>query len=84
MRRGVADFQARQQAELDRLAGQRIGAGDHRLARDHGRDRRQHHHRNARPVGVEQKERTGDRLRVGEDERALTQIVERQRRQNEA
>ena len=45
LRRGVAHFEPRQETELDRLAGQRIGAGDHRLARDHGGDRRQHHHR---------------------------------------
>ena len=37
--RGVADFKSRQQAELNGLTRQRIGAGDHGLARDHGRDR---------------------------------------------
>ena len=38
--RGLADAQARQQPELDRLLGQRIGAGDHRLAGDDRRERR--------------------------------------------
>ncbi len=44
-RRGVQDREPRQQAELDRLVRQRIGAGDHGLARDHGRGGRQHDHR---------------------------------------
>ncbi len=50
--RGVADLQARQQAELDRLLRERIGAGDHRLARDHGGGGRQHHHRQQRPFRI--------------------------------
>ena len=42
---GVDDFEPRQQSELDRLAGQRIGAGDDSLARDHGRGGRQKNER---------------------------------------
>ena len=36
---GVVDVHARQEAELDRLLGQRKHAGDDRLRGDHGRDR---------------------------------------------
>jgi len=49
--RGVADFQARQKTELDRLPGERIGAGDDRLACDHGRGGREHDHRNSASSG---------------------------------
>ena len=38
---GPADLHARQEAELDRLLGQREGAGDHGLAGDDGREGRQ-------------------------------------------
>ena len=81
--RGVADFEARQQAELDRLPRQRIGAGDHGLARDHGRGGRQRDHRDQRPVREHQEERIFDRLRIGDHQRALPQIVQRQRRQHD-
>ena len=72
----------RQQPELDRLLGQRIGAGDDRLAGDHGGGGRQHDHRQQRPVGIHQEERILDRLRIGQHQRALPEIVERQRRQH--
>ena len=42
---------------------ERIGAGDDRLAGDHGGGRGEHHHRQQRPVGIEQEERILDRLR---------------------
>ena len=79
----MADFEARQQAELDRLSRERIGAGDDCLARDHGRGGREQHHRQQRPLGIEQEERILDRLRIGEHQRALPEIVERQRRQHD-
>ena len=81
--RRVPDFEPRQQAELDRLTGQRIGAGDDGLARDHGRRRRERHHRDQRPFREHQEERILDRLGIGDQKRALPQIVERQRRQHD-
>ena len=79
----MADFEPRQQAELDRLPRQRIGAGDHGLARDHGRRRRQRDHRDQRPVREHQEERILDRLGIGDQKRALPQIIHRQRRQHD-
>ena len=81
---GVLDLHARQQAELDRLLGDREGAGDHRLARDHRGDGGEQHERQQGPVRGEQEERVGQRLRMLEHEGALTQIVQRQRREDEA
>ena len=82
--RGVADFKSRQQAELDRLTRQRIGAGDHGLACDHGRRRwPDDDHRNQRPVRKHQEERILDRLRIGNHQGALPEIVQRQRRQHD-
>ena len=63
--RGVADRQARQEAELHRLLGHAEGAGDHRLRGDHRRDGRQQHHRHLRPVRASAG-RTGWRSRCGE------------------
>ena len=80
--RGVADFQPRQQAELDRLPGERIGAGDDRLAGDHGGGGGKQHHRQQRPIGIKQEERIFDRLRIGQHQRALPEIVDGQRRQH--
>ena len=58
--RRVQDLHARHVAELDRLARQRIRARNDRLRRDHGRDRREDHERQQRPVGREQEERALD------------------------
>ncbi len=80
---GVADLQPRQEAELDRLLGHREGARDHRLRGDHRRHRRQHHHRHPAPVRDQQEEGVGDRARVADDQRALAQVVERQRREDD-
>ena len=46
-----------QQAELDRLAGHRKGAGDDRLAGDDGRDRRQRDQRKLQRRRAESEER---------------------------
>ena len=75
-RRGVADLEARQQAELDRLLGERIGAGDHRLAGDHGRGGREHDHRQQQRLRNQLVERILDRLRMREHQRALPEIVD--------
>jgi hypothetical protein len=80
----VANFHARQEAEMNGLLRQRIGAGDHGLARDHGRGRGEHHHRQLSPIGIEQEEWVLDRLVISQDERTLAKIVDRQRRQNDA
>ena len=40
-------------------------------------------HRQQRPVRKHQKERVLDRFRIGNDQRALPQIIQRQRRQYE-
>ena len=78
--RGAADLHARHEGELHRLLGQRERAADHRLARDDGGDGRQSHHRQQRPVGVEQEERIFQFLRMRQQQRALPEIVEQQRR----
>src|SRR5262245_18677229 len=84
-RRGcVANFQARQEAEMDGLLRQRMGAGGHGLARDHSRGCGEHHHGQLSPIGIEQEEWVLDRLVISQDERTLPQIVDRQRRQNDA
>ena len=70
-------------AQLDRLMHQRIGAGDHRLAGDHGRRRRQHHHRQQEGVGHQAVERIFDCRRIGQHLGALSEIIDQQRRQNQ-
>jgi len=79
----VADFEAWHQAELDRLARQRISARNHRLARDHGGDGRKRHHRDQRPIRKHQEERVLDPFGIAEDQRALPHVIERQRRQHQ-
>ena len=79
---GVADLHARQQAELDRLPGEREGAGDDGLAGDDGRDRRHDDEGQQQALGGEPVERIVDRRRVGEDQCALAEIVEPQRRED--
>ena len=83
-RRGVQDGEPRQQAELDRLPHQRIGAGDHRLARDHGGGGGEHDHRQQQRFRHQPIERILDRRRIGQHQRALAEIVDQQRRQHEA
>ena len=78
----MANFKSRQQAELNGLTRQRIGAGDHGLARDHGRERCQSYHRDQRPIRKHQEERVLDPLRIGNDQCALPHIIQRQRRQH--
>src|SRR3981189_580979 len=79
--RGVLDFKPRHQPQLNGLAGQRIGARNHRLARDHGGHDGKYNHRKQRPIRKHQEERIFERLRISQNERALSQIVQRQRRQ---
>ena len=82
-RRGVADFHARQLAQLHRLAGDGKDAADHRLAGDDGGHRGQRHHRVMRPAwhhGVEQEARGGW---PRQQQRALAEIIQQQGGQRE-
>ena len=79
--RGEEDAHARQQAELDRLPRQRIGAADHRLAGDHGRGGGEDDDRDERPFGKEQEERVLARRGVAEHQRALAEIVQHRARE---
>ena len=42
------------------------------------------HHRQQGPIGIEQEERVLDRLRIGQHQRALPEIVQRERRQHQS
>ena len=76
----MADLEAGQQTELDRLPGQPIGAGDDRLAGDDGRRRREHDHRQQRPIGGEQEERIFERLGLLQHQCALAEVIHGERR----
>ncbi len=78
----VHDAHRRQIAKTHRLARQREYAGDHRLRGDHRGQRRENQHRNQRPVRRQQEERVFDGLRMLQQQRALAEIVEHQRRQH--
>ena len=80
--RGVSDAETRPEAQHHRLAGDRKGAGDQRLRCDRGRQRGEHDHRVEPPGGHHVKERMLDRFRVVEQVRALTEVVQNQRRHN--
>ena len=81
---GLADHQARHPAELHRLAGEGIGAGDDRLAGDDGGHRGQRHQRVDSPVRHLGEERVVGQLRVAQDLRRLAGIVQQQPRQHDA
>ena len=68
----------RQEAELDRLMGDRESARDHRLAGDDRRRRGDEHQGQPGPVGRHQIEGILDRRGRAEQQRALTEIVEHQ------
>jgi hypothetical protein len=80
----VVQRHARRIAELDRLLRDRIHAGNHRLRGDHRGRRGQAHQRQQEPVGRHQVEGVPDRRRVFEQQRALAEVVEQQRRQHQA
>ena len=83
LRGGVPDFEARQQAELHRLPRQGIGTRDDGLARDRRGSRGEDDQRQAHRFRRQQIERIGERRRVGQDQRALPEIIQQQRRQDE-
>ncbi len=82
-RRGVENGQPRQQTEVDRLVDQRIGAGDHGLARDDRRSGREHHHGQQQGVRHQAIERVLDRGRIGQHLGALPEVIDQQRGQHE-
>ena len=80
---GVHDVHAREEPELDRLLGERIGAGDDRLRRDHGRERGEGNQRVVRPGGGELIERALERAGLHQQQAALAEIIERERGQGD-
>ncbi|MET4792977.1 hypothetical protein ABIF64_005155 [Bradyrhizobium japonicum] len=80
---GVAHLEARQETKLHRLIDQRIGAGDHSLARDHGRRGRKSNQRQHQTLGHHAIERMLDRAGIGQHQRALPEIVDQERGQHE-
>ena len=74
-------MQPRQESELHGLIGERVGAGDHRLAGDDGGRRGKPDHGKEGPLRIEQVERVLERLWACQQERPLTEIIEGERRQ---
>ena len=77
---GVADLQARQVAQLDHLFGDREGAGNQCLRGNHRCQGGQRHQRQQRPVRRHHEEGILHRLRVRQQQRALTEVVQDQGR----
>ena len=82
--RGEADLKAREQPELDRLPRERKGAGDHGLARDDSGAGRKQHEGDDAPFRHEPEERVLDRFGMGEEQRALAEIVDDEGGEDEA
>ena len=61
----MKDGKAWQESELDRLAHERIGPRDHRLACNHGRRGGQHHHGQNQYLGHQPIERILYGRRIG-------------------
>ena len=81
--RGVADFHARQLTELDGLARHGEHAGDHGLRGDDGGKRGQQHEGIMRPLGRKRIKHGVRRTRIVENQCALAEIVQQQRRQHD-
>jgi hypothetical protein len=75
----LLDGHVRQPAELDRLAGHRIGAGDDRLAGDHCRDRRHHDQWRQQSARAEAAEDVAVGRRARKHDRRLAGIIEDKR-----
>jgi len=80
----VKDLEAGKQPELHGLAGEGERAGDHGLRRDDGGERGEPDQGQRRPIRHQTVEGALDRLRMRQDEGALTKVVEDQRREDEA
>jgi hypothetical protein len=65
------------------FTGERERSRDDGLARDNGRDRREHHQRKHRPVGRKAEERAPADGGIVEEQRDLPRIVKQQRRQHD-
>ncbi len=84
-RRGLGDADARQQADLDRLAGHGIGAGDDRLAGDHRGGGGQQDQRQLQRLRAEFVKRIGVGAHGAVDEqRGLAGIGQKQRRKHQS
>ena len=81
--RGMDNAHRRQIPQANRLTRQREHPRDHRLRRDNGRQRGDNQHRHQRPVGRQQEERVLDSLRVFQQQRTLTEVIQYQRRQHD-
>jgi hypothetical protein len=79
----VADCEPGQEAELHGLLSHAERARNHRLRRDHRRRRGEQHHWYLGPSGQQQKERVHYRFRGPQNQRALRQVVQRQRREDD-
>jgi hypothetical protein len=79
----MVDSDARAEPELHGLHGQRKRAGDHRLRRDDGRRHREQNQRVDRPRRCQQVERVLRGRRIFQQQRALSEVVEQQRRQHD-
>ena len=80
---GVLDVEARQIPELHGLPREGKRARDHRLRRDHRGERREPDEKRQRPGRREPEERVLRRRRIQQHERALTEVVQQQRREDE-
>jgi hypothetical protein len=78
--RSMADFQTGYETELDGLARKRERPSDDSLACDDGRNCREDHHGNERPIGVKAIEWVFERFRSCKQQGALSEIVDEQRR----
>ncbi|MNO73588.1 hypothetical protein D3C76_645600 [compost metagenome] len=74
----MLDKHSRHIAELDGLAGQGEGTGNHCLRGDDGGQCREPDHRQERPIRCQEIERIAYRLRVAQDQRALAEVVQHQ------
>ena len=81
---GVLNQHTRRQTELDGLLGQRIGTGNHRLAGDDGGGGSEHNQRNQAPLRHAFEKGVVDGGRVAQQQCALADVVERERRQHHA
>ena len=77
------DAHAREEAELDRLLGERERTGDDGLGGDDGGQRGERHERVVDPARAELEERVVDRGRVREQQRALAEVVQHQGREHD-
>ncbi len=79
----MVDLQARAVPELHGLARQRERAGNQRLGGNDGGGGGERDQREQRPLGREQEERLRGRRAVGQQQRALPEVVQQQRRQHQ-